>query len=200
MIRLVDGSTVSGRVGDMRDGKLSLFLPGEAPVTIAWKDVSLISLSSDRVQWLSDLEPSDVEQTSLATVDFGWQRDASVEGNRLRLYWPGAGETVEYVKGIGTHSASRIEFINEGDFDRFAAIVGIDAETGGKGDCIVSVWADGIKLWESEIVASRDPIPVNVNIAGMKNIVLVVRNGRHLDLGDHVDWVEARFLRTAPRQ
>ncbi|MGI9516034.1 MAG: NPCBM/NEW2 domain-containing protein [Pirellulaceae bacterium] len=200
MIKLVDGSTMSGRLGNLRDGKLDVYLPGEAAVAIDWNDVSMISLSSDRVQWLSDLVPTDVVQNSLATVEFGWQRDRSVEGNSLRLYWPTQGASVEYAKGIGTHAASRIEFLNEGNYDRFAAIVGIDAETGGKGDCIASIWADGIKLWESEIVAFRDPVEVAVDIAGMKNIVLVVRNGRHLDLGDHVDWVEARLLRTAPRQ
>ncbi len=134
MVKLVDGSTISAGIGNLNDGVLSLRLPGNATIQMGWNHVSMLSLASDRVQWLSDLTPVEAEQTSLATVEFGWQRDLSVEGNPLRLYWPGTGSDVTYAKGIGTHSASRIEFANTGDFDRFVAIVGIDAETGGKGD------------------------------------------------------------------
>ena len=196
VLRLSDGSSISGAIGRLAGQQLDFHLAGNHSIAVDINRISMMSIKSGRVVYLSDLEPIDAEQNSLATVDFGWQRDRSVYGNPLRMHWPSTGETLTYARGIGTHAASRIEFANPGQFDRLVAIVGIDAETRGKGDCIVSVWADGIKLWESPISGATDPVPVDVAIGGMKSISLVVRNGKHLDLGDHVDWANVRLLRT----
>lgn len=160
------------------------------------QNITAVSLRSDRVVYLSDLEPVDVSQNSLATIEFQWQRDRSVQRNPIRLFSPETGKVTEYARGIGTHAASRIEFENADGFDLFSAVVGIDAETEGNGDCQVSVWADGIKLWEARISGNSAPQKVDVGIDGMKKVALVVRNGQHLDLGDHVDWADARFLKT----
>lgn len=195
-LKLTNGSTVTGGIVGLQSGKLQLVLPGDATIELSLSAVSAISLQSDRVAYLSDLDPTNSSQNALATIEFAWQRDLSVQLNPIRLYSFESGKTTEYAKGIGVHSASRLEFENADDFDRFAAVVGIDAETQGNGDCEVSLWADGIQLWSANITGEGEPQKVDVPIKGMKTIALVVRNGKYLDLGDHVDWADARFLKT----
>ena len=193
-VHLINGSSVTGTIQRLNAGVLTVGLPGDATIEISMSIIAALSLQSPHVRYLSDLEPVVDSSNPLATQDFSWQRDLSVQSNPLRLYSPKTGKTIEYSKGIGTHSASRLEFDVPGEFNRFSALVGIDAETQGKGDCLVSVWADGIKLWEDEIAGSLEPVQVDVDISGMNRVALVVRHGRHLDLGDHVDWADARFL------
>ena len=93
-------------------------------------------------------------------------------------------------------SWSRIEFANDKGYTRLQATVGIDAETRGRGDCVVEVVSDGITIWSKRITAKADPVEVDVDVSGMDAIVLVVDPGEEFDLGDHVDWANARFVKT----
>ncbi len=197
-VKMVDGSTIHGVIKGMQSGTLDMVTVGNVNFPVDYQQVLEIVIRSDRLVYLSDLDPTDAVQNSLATLSFGWQRDRSVQGNPLRMYSYTNKEVLEFNKGIGTHSASRLEFQNELNFNRFVATVGIDFETDGKGDCEVSVWGDGIKLWSAEVSGGTDPQPVDLDISGMKQVSLVVRNGKHLDLGDHVDWANARFLKVDP--
>ncbi|MDG2013961.1 MAG: NPCBM/NEW2 domain-containing protein [Pirellulaceae bacterium] len=194
LVTLTNGSTISGVVTQWKGGLLSLGMPGNASIAIPFEQVASISLSSNRVSYLSDLEPLEAVCTPLATLPFTWQRDLSVRRLPLSIYSWEQGKAIGFGKGIGTHAASRLEFENPGGFNRFVATVGIAAETAGKGDCDVSVWGDGIQLWKSQLSGRDEAKEIDLDISGIQKISLVVRNGRHLDLSDHVNWANARFL------
>ena len=195
--QLTDGSKIIGSCHQLADGKLAIGLvPGEK-LEIPWSSVARVDVQSKNVQYLSDRQPIEVEQSSIATTSFPWQADRSVDGNPLSIKQVSTGEVLSFSKGLGTHAYCRLVFANDEDFDRFSATVGIDAETEGRGDCQVSVTADGIELWSGRVQATEDPVEVNVSIKGMKQVTLVVQPGAHLDLGDHVDWANARFLKIA---
>ncbi|MDG1807241.1 MAG: NPCBM/NEW2 domain-containing protein [Pirellulaceae bacterium] len=195
LVTLTNGSTLGGVVTELKGGLLSLGVPGNATIAIPFEQVASISLSSDRVTYLSDLEPLEAECIPMVTLPFTWQRDLSVRRQPLSIYSWEQGKTIGYGKGIGTHAASRLEFANPDGFNRFVATVGIAAETAGKGDCEVSVWGDGIQLWESQLSGRDEAKAIDLDISGIQKISLVVRNGRHLDLSDHVNWANARFLK-----
>lgn len=195
-VQLTDGGTVSAVIDKLESGTLSLRLPANPALQLPWDMVSRISIASDSVVWLSDLEPASAEQTPLAALPFQWKRDTSAGGNPLTLVWPSSGEKRVFARGIGTRSASRLEFDVDGRYGRLVATVGIDAETEGRGDCEVSIWGDGVQLWGGEVTGRTDPLPVDLDISGIRRVTLVTRHGRHLDLGDHVDWADARFLQT----
>lgn len=197
-IRLVDGSTLNGIIQSLASGQLVLGLVRQESISIPVAQISSISLRSDRIAFLSDLEPTEVTCTPLVTLPFTWQRDMSVRGQPIRMFSKTKARNLEFPKGIGTHAASRIEFEKPQGFNRLVTTVGIAAEMEGKGNCEVSVWGDGIELWKGVIAGQDDPLLVDVDVADMKKIALVVRNGRHLDLADHVNWGDARFLKIAP--
>lgn len=192
-IRLIDGSHLVGVIAELVDGKLNVGLVGGADLQLDTGLIANVSIASDRILYLSDTEPVDVQERSVFAIQRPWMRDRSVENNPLRIRW---GEELEFSKGLGTQAFCRLEFDNERQFDRFTAIVGIDVETLGRGDCQVLVRGDGIELWAKRIRATDEPQKLDVDITGFKRIALIVQPGEEFDLGDHVDWCEARFLKT----
>jgi hypothetical protein len=93
------------------------------------------------------------------------------------------------------HADGQLDYSIDSQFDWFVATIGIDAETGGKGDCVCQVLGDGQELFRQRVVGTAKPIEVRVSVAGMKTVSLVVEQGEDWDFADHVDWCDARFVR-----
>lgn len=195
-VELVDGSRVVGVINGLAGGDLEMNLAGGASLKIKARKIVTVSIVSDRLAYLSDIEPIEVQEKSVFAIQLPWQRDRSVGNNPLRLTIQQPRETVELSKGIGMQSFSQLSFANTNEFDRFRAVVGIDAETAGRGDCQMVIRGDGIELWSQRVKATDDPLQVDLDIAGVKEVVLIVYPGEDFDLGDHADWGEARFLKT----
>lgn len=195
-VKLDDGSRLEGAFKRMAEGKVAVALAGGAELELSASKVVQINVVSDRLLFLSDTDPVEVVERSLFAIQLGWQKDLSVEKNPLRLSDRESGKSVEYKKGLGVQAYSQLAFTNTRDFDRFAATVGIDLETGGRGDCRMVVQGDGIELWSKKVKASDNAEKIEVDISGMKQIVLIVYPGEGFDLGDHADWAEARFVKT----
>jgi len=195
-VNLIDGSQVIGVISELADGVMQAQVDGDAFVGLRTETIVNITISSDRVQYLSDADPVDVQEKSVFAVQRSWTRDRSVENKPLTIGLDSTGKTINFNKGLGTQAFSRLEFANNNQFDRFSAIVGIDVETDGRGDCQVVVRGDGIELWAQRVRASDEPHKLDLDIAGIKKIALIVYPGEEFDLGDHVDWGDARFLKT----
>lgn len=189
-VTLRDGSTLPGEIETLAEGKLTLTMSG-GKLEIPWSAVASVTIRSRRVAFLSDLKPTAIEQQSIAFLELPWQRDRSVMGKPLTL----AGRT--YEKGIGVHASSKLTFDASGNYDELAAEIGIDAETGGKGDCVFSVLADGETLFSQRVRGTDAPRPIRVDIRGKQEITLVVDAGEGLDLADHGNWCDVRFVQKA---
>ena len=194
--QFVDGSMVTGVVSQLSDGKLQIKLAGAGSLTTDWQQVASLSIQSDRLIYLSDLDPTDSEHQPVVTSPREWRRDRSVLGNPLTFIDPSSRKPIVYAKGIGMHSYSRLVFEIPEGFDRFVALVGIDAETEGKGDCVFTVRKDGIEIWSKSIKATDGTVEVDLDVSDAKEISLVVETGKQLDMGDHANWANARLLKT----
>ena len=195
-VNLIDGSRLVGVIKTVADGMLSMEIAGDATISLKTSSIVDITITSDRVQYLSDAEPIQVDERAVFTIQRTWKRDRSIEDNALSIRIGKTPETVEFKKGIGTQSFSRLVFSNTKEFDRFNATVGIDAETKGRGDCQMTVRGDGIELWSKRVQGSGKPQKVDVDISGIKEVELVVYPGEEFDLGDHANWCDAKFLKT----
>ena len=195
-VNLVDDSKLVGIISEVTNEKFKLLVSGRAVAELKTSDIASFSIASDRLLYLSDVDPIEVQEKSVFAIQRPWKRDRSVEDNPLRIRVGDSDETVKFTKGLGTQSSSRLVFANSNDFDRFSAVAGIDAETNGRGDCRMVVRGDGIELWSKRIRAVEGPQPINVDISGMKVIELLVYAGEEFDLGDHANWGDAKFLKT----
>ena len=195
-IQLSDGAQVHGSIGGLVDQRLTVEFPGGGRAEIPWDLVVRIAIESDRLVWISDLTPLESIQEPLVTNSRAAQTDRSVDRNPLTLRTSLQREPLNFDKGLGVHSYSRLVYRNEAGFDRLTATVGIDSETQGYGDCIFIVRGDGIELWSQRVRATDDPVSVDVDVSNVKEISLIVEPGLQLDLADHADWCNARLLKT----
>ena len=193
-VTLTDGSVVNGAIKSLANGAVSVFLDDRNAIELPFAHVNRIDVKSDRIVFLSDLQPVQTDQRTQFGVERESQMDKSVSGNPLTLQGPSEDQPLVFKRGIGMQSYSRMVFEVPEGFDRFQATVGIDTETQGRGDCALIVSADGIQLWQERVRGTDKPRKIDVDISGSSQFTLTVQAGKQFDLSDHVDWCNARFL------
>ena len=133
--------------------------------------------------WLSDLSP--------VSTQVGWGQlgvDKSVDGHPLTI----AG--VPYAKGIAPHAASEMTYYLGQHCTRFAAGAGIDDETGNRGTVTFTVLGDGRTLTETGVVTGgQQAVPIDVDVTGVTELVLVAGVGPDNNNYDHSEWVDAKL-------
>ena len=146
--------------------------------------------ASDKIVFLSNIEPARVEETAVVGKAFAYRKDLSVSGDPLRL----KGQT--YRKGLGVHSRTVLDYSLNNQYSNFAATVGIDDSSRGKGSVTFVVSVDGKELLRENFDSARKPLPISISVAGAKTLRLLVDYGEdQLDFADHADWVNARLTR-----
>ena len=137
------------------------------------------------------------ERVSLSSLDLtkmtaGWgtpQADHTIVGKSMAI----AGKTFEH--GVGTHANSILHVKLDGRVERFVALVGVDDETQGKGTIRFEVIGDNKKLFDSGLMRGGDKAKeVNVELAGIKHLILMVTSPQDGVDYDHANWAEAFFL------
>jgi hypothetical protein len=188
-VELQDGSSLRGTTVTLQSDRLTLQLSAATKVELPWAAVSRVDVRSSRMVFLSDLDPVEAVQQPLVTFGRPWQRDRSVGGRSLSL-----GDR-KFEKGLGVHSLCRLSYDAKGTYDQLAAVIGIDAETGGKGDCVFTVLGDGRQLFTARIKGNDPPQELRLDIRGVKQLTLLVEPGEDLDLADHANWCDVRLIR-----
>ena len=183
-----------GVIRSLKQSSLSLSIDSESSVSLPVDQIQRIEIASDRLVYLSDLQPTKVEESSQFVVSRKFKKDLSIGGNPMEIL-DESGNKIRLSKGLGVQASSELTFENAG-FDRIRGIVGIDLETHARGNCIAIINGDGIRLWEKNLVGGRPAIPLDIDVTGIEKITLVVSPGQEFDLADHVDWGELRLIKT----
>jgi hypothetical protein len=194
---LADGSRLSLASASCTDGKLmrgvTLF-GGEVRVPL--KHVIALYLFQGRAVYLSDLKPKKVEEGTYLDDSWSVVPDGSVTKTDLRL----ASNTFD--KGLGTHSKCRLTYNLGGAYRRFEAQVGIDDETKEepwpRGGARIQVLVDGKPHdlgFDKELTAKNGLESVSVNVAGARELTLVVDFGKLGNVKGCVDWADARLIK-----
>lgn len=131
--------------------------------------------------WLSSL--------NLKEMTTGWsvaKADHEIAGGPLTMHGK------RFAHGVGTHATSKFRVALDGNARRFAAEVGVDDSAGNQGSVEFIVSGDGKTLWDSGVVKGGEAAKsVNVNLAGVKTLVLRVTDGGDGESNDHADWADA---------
>ena len=148
-----------------------------------------------KMTYLSDLEPTKVEESSYFGHRFPWRRDVGLTGAPLKMN----GET--YKHGVAVHSQSSLTYDLDGRFETFEAMVGFDDAARGKGRVACRVFADGKEIYNApDLRGDAPPTPLKLPVVSAQQLRLEVDYGRGQDTGDRVIWADARLYRaTAPK-
>ncbi|MGC0410596.1 RNA polymerase sigma factor (sigma-70 family) [Streptomyces sp. SAI-195] len=121
----------------------------------------------------------------LAGSSWVWQRSAlTIDG-------------VRYAHGVTVHGRSSVTVDLNRDCSAYDALAGVDDLTMKLGKVHFSVYADGVRLWNSGMVKGGDPaVPVHVDITGRETLRLVTEPHSPFDSVALADWAQSRFTCT----
>ena len=126
----------------------------------------------------------------------GWKepaRDFNLLGSRLKV------ADQVYTNGLATHSTSEL-YVELCGARRFLAEVAVD-DTSDQGEkrLVFQVIADGRLLWQSQpLNRGLKPVPVELDVAAYKALLLRVDPWQDGSAADHADWLNARFETGGP--
>src|SRR5665213_147456 len=134
-----------------------------------------------------------LDSLNLAVATQGWgdpHKNQSVGGHALTI----GGKQFE--RGFGTHAESSLHVNLDGGAQKFSASVGVDDEVNKSPNSSVEfiVRGDGKVLWKSCVMKAGDAAKdCNVDLAGVKSLVLEVSDADDGLDHDHADWADAKF-------
>jgi hypothetical protein len=197
VVELTEGSRIVGKLQSMTSDTATVWIDELAKIDIPVLVISSIEVRSDRLVFLSDLEPASTANLEGAILDRRWRKDVNIVGTELSLRDRQNRTVRNYSKGLGTKSGMKLVF-NNSNFDRFVSAIGIDAGTNGNGLCKVTVSGDGDVLYQVEVAGADAPRKLDLEISGKKEIELRIDFGSDfLDLSDHLNWCDARFVKNS---
>jgi alpha-galactosidase len=134
-----------------------------------------------------------LDELNLASAEQGWgdpHKNQSVEGHALVI----DGKT--FARGFGTHAVGTLRVNLDGGAQTFSARVGVDDEVNHDPASSIEfiVRGDGKVLWRSGVMRAGDAArDCEVDLAGVKALVLEVSDAGDGDNWDHADWADAKF-------
>lgn len=201
-LRLLDGSTLSGQLHSYETGVLTMTSLLAERGSIRSTDIQQLLVLNGSFVYLSDMEPSQVEQRfdgfKFYPEVFGWKRDRNVRGGVLKL----GGKS--YEKGLGVHSYTSLSYELGGKYKSFRAIVGLDDSVRplgqpGLGSVTFRVLVDGkpAKEYADGLLLKKESEPqsISIDVSGAKVIALVADYGPTLHVLGRANWADAHLIR-----
>jgi hypothetical protein len=148
--------------------------------------------------YLSDLEPELAKWTPYfgATSElttrkgfFAPKQDRSLQPETLRL------DEKEYSKGLSIHSRTKLVYRLPGRFRRFKAMIGIDDRVRPQGNVDLTILGDDRPLLQATVTGTDPPREVDLDLSGVRRLIVLVDFGEHADVADHLDLCEARVVK-----
>lgn len=198
VFRLADaaGARLEVAKAELAGGALQLSTPAGLKLSVELPGIGAVD---GKVQYLSDLEPEAVEWTPYfgeagqpaSLKEFYRPRwNQSLSGGALSL------GGVEYGKGISMVSGSEVSYrLPEGRYSKLKAVAGIDDAVRPGGNARLLVLGDDKLLFEGTVTGRDAPIPVEVDLTGVRRLKLKVEFGGEQEVLDHVDFCDARILK-----
>jgi len=104
----------------------------------------------------------------------------------------------QFERGVGTHAISEWRIDLKRAARRFHAVAGLDDEAKGYGSVEFVVYADDREIYRSGVLkGDGEPVQIDLNVAGVRELILAVEEAGDNNRYDHADWAEA-YLELLP--
>ena len=183
---------ISGRWKDIDTATWKVQTSWGQTLNLPANEVQAARFRGGKLTYLSDLNPTKVEETPYFGHRLAWQRDKGLTGEPLKM------DGKPYEHGIAVHSRSILTFDLNGRYSTFETQLGFDDSAQGKGRVECRVFADGKELYANpDLRADAPPVKLALSVAGAEQLRLVVDFGKGQDTGDRVIWGNPRLFRKA---
>jgi hypothetical protein len=148
-----------------------------------------LDFSLGKVRYLSQLEPREVKYTPFFDQVWTYYRDRPRDGGMLRL------GNKEYARGLWIHSRTLLKYRLNAEYRRFQAVMGIDQAVAPLGNVHVVISGDEKVLHQSDVRGTDPPLNLDLDIAGVRELEILVDFGGDLDIADHLDLADAKVIK-----
>jgi len=157
-----------------------------------------LDLSRGKFVYLSDLPPESTEWVPYFSMGkelparvslFAPRQDQGLQSGPLQL------DGKRYAKGLSIHSRTTIVYRLPERFRRFSAVAGIDDQVRPQGSVRLVIRGDERVLFETMVSGREAARPVELDVSGVRRLVILVDFGEDLDVGDHLNLCDARLLK-----
>jgi hypothetical protein len=158
--------------------------------------ISALDIYQGAATYLSDLKPARYQYHTYQGEEHDWMADRNLAGQELQLRTELGTETFD--KGVAVHGACRLTYALDGKYRRFECLAGLDAQLGKRGSVDIRVLVDGREqsLGDAKsLTFANGSRRIGVNIKDAKELTLIVEWGEGGNVGDYVNWCDARLLR-----
>ena len=195
VVLMRDGSRVTGVLKAGAGEGLRLKLANGPEAALDTAQVKAVTMTGESFRLLSDLDP--VAFVSAPYLD-GGTAPVLLRDRGARPGEPLAIGSERFAKGLLMFAKSEATYPAAG-FARFTAKIGVDPITKSRplpGSAKLVVLVDGAVRWTSPMLrAGAEPLAVNVDVRGAKEVKLVVEFGDSFDSGARVALANAMFLK-----
>jgi NPCBM/NEW2 domain-containing protein len=194
-----------------KDGFVTLTTPSGASFRWPLDDLEAADYSSDKVMYLSDIDPASQSWSPLVGLPAGVtlaaqygepRRNHSAFGDSLSLQvkdknsQPGQpGVVRSFDKGLALRSHTELVYRFPEGFNRFIALAGIEPATASTGNVRLTLLADDHSIFDAEIAGDESPQSIDVPIVGVKRLKIIVDFGQNLDTGDWLNLCDAKITK-----
>jgi len=171
------------------EGQLKAGLLGSAQIVVPGDQIVTLDFSLGKVRYLSQLEPREVKYTPFFDQVWTYCRDRPRDGGMLRL------GNKEYARGLWIHSRTLLKYRLNAEYRRFQAVMGIDQAVTPLGNVHVVISGDDKVLHQSDVRGTDAPLNLDLDIAGVRELEILVDFGGDLDIADHLDLADAKVIK-----
>jgi hypothetical protein len=187
------------KVFDMHQGtlvasKVAMTATGFTVTTVAGakfefprQAIARLDYSNDKVVFLSDMKPVELIEKSKQGRKETMKLNKNLDNGSLQL------EEQFYSKGLAIHAHTEVTYNLEGKYQRFDAVLGMDALVGGEGKSVVTIEADGNKLFSQTVTRKDKRRDLSFPVKGVRQLRIVVTSEGLFDFGAHVDLANAKL-------
>jgi hypothetical protein len=198
----VAGSSWKVKSIQLQDDALHLATVGGTSCVLPVSAVARLDFSAGNVTYLSDLDFELVECTPFIESRippqrilqlYGPRRNVSFRGTKLAV---GEGNDLrQYDRGLAIHSRSLLVFRLTEDYRRFSAVAGVDCQLRGWGSLELVIFGDDTELFRKTLSGNDPPVPIELNLTGVRRLKILVDFGRTSDVADQLNLCDARIIK-----
>lgn len=193
-VELQGADQLNSKLITIKDEKCQVVTVSGLTVPVPLDQLKSLDFTAGKIRHLSQMDPIDVQYTPVFEKDRPYEYRRNFSGP-LGYLVPITLEGKAYSKGLAIHSKTLLKYRLSGEYRRFQAVMGIDDFTGqgGRlGDVHVKISGDSKTLYEGDAKWSDSPVPLDLDISGIRDLVILVDFGGNLDIGDWLDLADAK--------
>jgi hypothetical protein len=181
----------------LKDEKCQVVTVSGLTISVPVEQLKALDFSAGKIRYLSQMDPIDVQLFPFWDPSdyLAYRRNFS---GPLGILTPITLRGKPYAKGLAIHSKTILKYRLSGEFRRFQAVMGIDDYAGKKdqpdswGDVHVKISGDSKVLYEGDAKRFDAPVPLDLDVSAVRDLVILVDYGGNLDIGDWLDLADAK--------